>query len=249
MANCWASVLGNCNTKISREHIISESFFTALSVKVQGLPWCKAEPKIIGLSSATAKTLCRTHNSELSPLDAEIGNFMFAIREHMRISEIRSKLVRTPLQVQRFTINARLLERWLLKALLNLTFESRFLIGWEGTEIGRPPEDLVRVVFGLSSFEGQAGMYVGGHVGLTMTMGEHLEFSPLLKDDKYVLGGFFKVGGVLLYLCLDPAGITVPFNQIPRTDEQWSSTDLRWRFRKIKAKHGRYLSHVIEFKW
>lgn len=249
MANCWAEVLGNCDTKISREHVISESFFTTPSVKVQGLPWCETEPKIIGLSSATAKILCCTHNSELSPLDSEIGKFTSTVREFMRISEVRSKLVPTPLQIRRFTVNARLLERWLLKVLLNLTFEGRYLIGWEGTEIGRPPDHLVRVAFGLNSFDSKAGMYVGAHVGLTMSMGEYIEFSPLLKNDKYVLGGFFKVGGILLYLCLDPAGVTVPFNQTPVIDEQWSSADLKWRFRKIQAKHGRYLSHVIEFKW
>ena len=249
MVNCWADHIGGCDTKISREHYVSDNFFTSTSVKVEGLAWCKAEPKIIGISAATAKILCRTHNSSLSPLDAEIGKFMHAIREHMRLSSVRGKLAQTPLQILRFKINARFLERWLLKVLLNLMFESRFLIGRSGIEVGRPPEDLVRTVFGLTSFEGKAGMYVGAHMGLTMTMGETLEFSPLLEDDKYVLGGFFKVGGMLFYLCLEPEGVMVPFNQIPGVDSDWSTTELKWHFQKMKAMHGRYLSHTIEFQW
>jgi hypothetical protein len=249
MASCWADVLGGCDSKISREHFISENFFSGNAVQVKGLPWCKAEPKIIGIGAATAKILCRTHNSSLSPLDAEGGKFMAAIHEHIRLADIRGKLVHTPLHVVRLKINARLLERWLLKILLNLTFEGRFLIGANGIEVGRPPVDLVKIAFGQSSFEGMAGMYVGGHLGLNLDMGEHLEFSPLLKDDNYVLGGFFKVGGILLYLCLEPNGVAVPFSQIPGVDGDWAATDLKWRFKKIKVNHGRYLSHVIEFCW
>lgn len=123
------------------------------------------------------------------------------------------------------------------------------LIGQGGTSAGHPPEELVRVAFGTASFGAKAGMYIGGHLGLAMSLGEHLEFAPLIKDDRYVVGGLFKVGGVLLCLWLDPAGPSTPLSHISGIDEQWSPADLKWRFRKIQVKHGRYLSHVIEFRW
>lgn len=53
--NCWAAALGDCSDKISREHIISRALFSQ-EVFVQGLAWCKSEPKKIGMAGSQEKS-------------------------------------------------------------------------------------------------------------------------------------------------------------------------------------------------
>src|SRR5215469_6528483 len=91
LPKCWAAELGSCSEKISREHLVSRALFAAPKVRVQGLPWCKGEPKEIGIESATGKILCKTHNSELSAIDQEAGALAKAARAHMRLSSERAQ--------------------------------------------------------------------------------------------------------------------------------------------------------------
>jgi hypothetical protein len=80
MVKCWASVLGECSRKASREHFISQSLVDGEFVTIQGLHWCHAIPVRIGLSSACAHLLCKHHNETLSPLDKEMGRLKHALR-------------------------------------------------------------------------------------------------------------------------------------------------------------------------
>ncbi len=68
---CYASFVGNCSEKISREHVISKSLLLS-NVGVSGFDWCKGEEVIIGSNSFTQKILCTTHNTLLSPFDNEM---------------------------------------------------------------------------------------------------------------------------------------------------------------------------------
>jgi hypothetical protein len=249
MSKCWAAPIGNCAEGISREHYVSEAFFSAPAVAIHGLPWCKDEPKVVGISAATAKILCRKHNSDLSPLDEAAGRFMAVIREHLRLSEVRPKRPASPLKIERLTTDARLLERWLLKCMLNLLAGGTYLIGPKGIKPGEPPLDLVRVAYGQDAFEGRSGMHVGAHRGLDLQMGEMLQFSPLLLDDQRVVAGLFRVAGFQLYLSLDPAGVTSSLQGVSGLDQAWRLTELKRPFKKVVVKHGKYISHTIEFLW
>lgn len=40
---CWASELGGCSAKQSREHVISQSLFAATGVQVKHFGWCRNE--------------------------------------------------------------------------------------------------------------------------------------------------------------------------------------------------------------
>lgn len=247
MDDCWAASLGNCADGISREHYVSEAFFSGPSVAVRGLPWCKDQTKVVGIGSATAKVLCKKHNSDLSPLDQEAGNLMGVIREHLRLTAARPKRPISPFKIERMFVNADLLERWLLKCLINLTTGGSYLIGTDGVSPGNPPRELVLIAYGQTKFEGESGMYVGAHVGLDMEMGEKLEFAPLLLDNQRVMAGLFRVAGLQLYLSLDPLGITSPLPGGSGLDVDWQMTDLHRPFKKIKVKLGKYVSHTIEF--
>lgn len=246
---CWANALGTCDSRMSREHYVSKAFFSGPAVTVQGLPWCKTEPKTISLAAATAKILCEKHNSSLSLLDAEAANYMQVVREHLLLTETRSKPRFTAFHIRHFSVNAPLLERWLLKVLLNLCFESKLAIGLDGETAGRPPLSLVQICFGESVFRGRAGMYMASYNGMSMEMGEMLRFSPLVRSDNKIVGGFYTVAGVNFFLSLDVRGPPPSFTEVPNIEDQWLNAQLQWKFREIKTEINHCLSHVIRFKW
>lgn len=246
---CWASPLDDCEGKVSREHYVSEAFFSSPTVQIQGLHWCKAEPKTIGISSATSKILCEKHNSLLSPLDAEAGLFMQAIREHLRLTDARSKPRFAPFHIKSLSVNARLLERWLLKVLLNLSFGGALKIGLDGVQPGKASLRWVNVCFGRSPFEGRCGMYVGSYAGMSLEMGETLRYSPAVREDQRILGGFFTVAGIYFYLCLEPGGISVPMREVAGVEPMWAKSSLTWRFHEMITEISHRRSHVIRFNW
>jgi hypothetical protein len=246
---CWANALGACASKMSREHYVSKAFFSGPAVTVQGFSWCKTEPKTVSLAAATAKILCEKHNSSLSPLDAEAASYMRVVRQHLQLTENRSKSRFVAYHIRHFSVNAQLLERWLLKVLLNLCFESKMLIGLDGEAEGMPALSLVQICFGQSAFQGRAGMYVASYNGMSMEMGEALRFSPLVRSDNKIVGGFFTVAGVNFFLSLDPLGPPSNLAEVPNIEDQWLHAQLQWKFREIKTEIDHRLSHVIRFKW
>ena len=251
MATCWASCIGGCEGKSSREHMISKGLFISPALTVHGLSWCKDEPKTVGIEALTKKILCETHNSGLSPVDSGGGAAFGILREQTKLAHDRRNLVySTLLKVERFHIDAKLLERWFLKTLLNLTCESEFLIGESGTEPGVAPADLVKICYGLGKFSGEAGMYVAVNIGMSLTMEDTVKFSPLLTaDHKRVMGGFFEFRGIRFFLDLSSVGFKLPLNSIAGLDPAWANAQLNRPFTKMRAKHGRFMSHIVEFHW
>src|ERR1700720_4721583 len=121
-SGCWATPLGDCDDKISREHVVSRCLFEGDEITVQGFPWCPTEPKTIGLSNLVAKILCKRHNSDLSSLDEAALAAFNVFRESIRMNEVRGKFRPTFWNTKRFKINGRLLERWFLNTLIYLSF-------------------------------------------------------------------------------------------------------------------------------
>jgi hypothetical protein len=248
MSQCWASVLGDCSKKISREHLISRVAFSGDLVQVEGFPWCKGLPKVIGLESAVAKNLCESHNSRLSVLDAEIGHLQRTVEWHC--SRYNTSNRRLAGRLPRRELNAKLIERWLLKTLINMQYGGPYAIGPEATTAGQPSKDLVEICFGQRSFPTRAGMYVAAFNGMNVTMTETFTFSPLHKLQSQILGGFFTAYGLHFFLALTKGGIPVPLVDIPNVGENWMRANLQWRFRKIRAHlQDGSLSHEIRFKW
>ena len=48
MRECWPRSLGDCSSSLSKEHTVTAALFEPDVVYVQGLDWCKDEPKAIG---------------------------------------------------------------------------------------------------------------------------------------------------------------------------------------------------------
>ena len=108
---CWATSLEDCEGKISREHLVSQSLFPEGNITVSGLHWCKDGPKTVGLAALTGKILCQKHNSELSELDTTVKQAFETFDESMQLFQARSKLQRRRWTIQTFNMDGGLLER------------------------------------------------------------------------------------------------------------------------------------------
>ena len=182
---CWASSLGACSAKISREHIISASQFGgAKAITLSGLPWCP-KPKTVGLASLVANNLCSKHNSDLSPVDAEAAKFRDAL----------GAFIEPHLIPVAHHLDARLIERWLLKTTINIALQ------------GKPPDidvtvDLVRAAFGVEPPPAGKGFFFVAELGDRIPFqGGQLRFETMIRKDtrKIALSFFSFHGSPLLY--------------------------------------------------
>lgn len=83
---CYLGHTNDCETKISREHILSESIlrqFDALAIRnAAGLGGADGVKDIVlPTQAATSNILCSRHNSTLSPLDEVAGKFFSSLHE------------------------------------------------------------------------------------------------------------------------------------------------------------------------
>ena len=239
---CWAASLGDCEGGLSREHIVSQSLFPRGNVTVQGLHWCRDEPKTVGLASLTANILCRKHNSVLSDLDTAVKDTFETFEESLRLQEVRSKLRLRSYAIKRFTIDGPLLERWFLKTLINIGFEGDRIIG-EGTHApGQPSDELVRIAFGRAQFRPKAGLYTAARPGESIALRQGLSYTAKRIGDN-LLAGMFSLGGYRFFLNLLPQEFTEHQGSplIYRTVKHWY---------QIHDDKGRLVrSHRLDIIW
>jgi hypothetical protein len=249
MDSCWASCLGNCSQKLSREHLVSESLFLSEKIRVQGFPWCANNAVDIGISGLTAKILCERHNNTLSPADESGAKAFATFRESMRLDNVRRGMKPRVWNVKQFRIDGPGLERWCLKTLINLSCNGTLPIGRDSQVAGRPSERLVRVAYGLESFQGRAGLYFVVRPGMVLTSDETVRFSPLIKNNSIIEGGLFTFRGMNLLLFLEPEGPPEPLDGVFINGEDLGYAQLNFHNREIKTSVGKYLSQVIRIDW
>jgi hypothetical protein len=213
------------------------------------MPWCKGAARTVGIDSLTARILCQTHNNGLSPLDEEAGMLFGAIREWCGRENIRAntsplaRIARPPT-----VVNAKLLERWFLKTLLNLSVGGDYFIGIRGEEKGIVPFDLIQVCFGHAQFEGAGGMYGAAHAGMVIASNDTVMFAPLLRQDR-ILGALFEFRGLRFLLSLLPDGLqTMP--QIEGFDGGWQKARLLRPLELFQMQISELITvPVIHFRW
>lgn len=251
MTKCWAAPLEGCSEKLSREHLVPKGLFVSSAVDVHGFAWCKEAPARIGLESITRKMLCSKHNNDLSTLDQAAIDAFDAFRDQIKaMRETRPGTVPTTFRTQR--IDAIRLERWLLKTLINFSFESEFVIGEaQETGPGVPSRELVEIVFGHRSFEGRSGMYVAGAVGQVSSSNDTIQFTPLIKEKRQISAGLFTFRGLNLALILRAQGPGAGGFAFSRgVDPLWRSLSLKRPFDRIDyAPIPNFVAHEIVFDW
>jgi hypothetical protein len=122
--------------------MVSQGLFANDSIEVYGLPWLHGEKKVVGLSSLTAKILCKKHNYDLSDVDEGGIKAFETFREMRRLGNVRGKLDPRLLPVAKYQLNGILSERWFIKTLINLAFNGEYPVGQSTIEAG---EDIPRI--------------------------------------------------------------------------------------------------------
>lgn len=116
---CYANKTAKCSTKISGEHIISDSILREFehnnTVKITGLPWIEKQTfNLLSRKSLVANILCENHNSELSPFDNEVVKLIRCIKEFD--SDFNNP---NPTNAKR-QFKGEYIEKWMLKTICGL---------------------------------------------------------------------------------------------------------------------------------
>src|SRR5580704_8709663 len=223
MDKCWAKSLGDCSGKISGEHLVTAGIFTTDKVMVQGFSWCLDSPKEIGLASLVRNVLCKDHNSQLSPLDDAVIGLFQALKDCMRLSNVRYALPPRRWTRTNFDVDGRKLERWCLKTLITLSIGGPMPLGPKSKNPSIPHEDLVALCYNRLQFTPPAGLYMSYEPGDNVTLEDRVMIIPINRDDKYLVGARFSLSGFHLILYIDsiplkPGPIT--FNRTDGTSER-----------------------------
>jgi hypothetical protein len=249
MKTCWAAALGACSDKISREHLVTASIWDGPTVSVVGFPWCKDEPKDVGIASLTSKVLCTYHNSELSPLDQAAKEAFTALREATKLGNERFKQRPRRWKKRRFEVNGPLLERWFLKTAINMSrlYESAYV--WKCTDapLYQVPLSLVRAAFGLEALEPPLGIYAAAHVGENVNFQDHVSVATVTRYGKILEGFILGFRGMRILLWL--SDLVLPNPLVLPDQTQWPPSTISRHLAYFKFDHGRWVSHYIDFMW
>ncbi len=200
MATCWASSLGDCSEKLSREHYFSKMLLGGKPVRVQGLPWYPI-PKVIPANGLVRKMLCTKHNSELSPVDEAGSEAWVVLQKFSQVQWVRRTEGRKQKQRVDGEIDGLLLERWMLKFLIGIAYDHIELGGthWQ------PPESWVDICFGRQAFERRCGLYVGPLSPKIKSLDKNrTEVNRYPKHSEQIEGADFNLNGLQFRLALTP---------------------------------------------
>lgn len=186
---CWAACLGRCSEEHSREHIVTESTLRGPQLNIRGFPFLHGSTITLHKRQFKSNILCKTHNNALSRVD-EAGTVAFdALGDPA-----------SPSPRRRNKINGTLVERWLLKTLVNMEVVADFNV--------RPPLDIVEIAFGKRTFPPNAGLFFLGQSFDPELGDQRVSYTRLVEDgtDNKIVGGRFNFRSfeLLLTLAVNP---------------------------------------------
>ncbi len=242
---CWASPLGDCDGGITGEHVVSAGVLASSRVQVEGLPWCRDEPRTINSKKFVVNRLCKRHNEGLSEVDAAAKNLFDTLDSAALLDETRRRLPADgwaePLI--KHQVSGRKIERWLLKTVINITVGGQKPIGDYDSEAGIVHPELVGIAFGHTTFSPPYGLYGGAIVGERMNGAREWEYQLLGKDR--ICGVLAKLRGIRLGLSLIPYPLPTEIQHV----ESWRGARLVQPFAGIQRNVGPFPSQHIEFTW
>lgn len=244
---CWASSLEDCTPEISGEHIVSASLFPQKSIlELSGMSWLKGKKKKIPIENLTSNILCTHHNSTTSSLDTEAGKF-FRIFDD--IAQGYHKIGRLyDNKIHRFEFNGYLIERWMLKTLINL-WKSKSLDN--AISFQASLEELALIVFGKTPFPGKSGLYLICKNGMPIDSRPKIEFQTILhgssSTDAKIIGALIEIRGFALVLWL--VETEMPNSTILNMGERWNDMDPGWHWKEIKLLNGLLPPRIVSLKW
>jgi hypothetical protein len=192
---CFARSLGNCSTTISGEHFISKSILDFLypdnTMFLSGPKWLNGQDnKKIPISSFTANVLCKTHNSALSDLDAQMSKF---VRFIYTIDEG---------QFESISINGYDIERWMLKTLCGFIVSGAGHKKYKGWT---PPQSWLQILFSSSKVETGMGFYFLSSMSRRQERNNQIGFVPIKANDQGAITGLgFVITAHLFLFLMEP---------------------------------------------
>ena len=168
---CYLNFLNTCSSKISREHVISQSVLELFGGKQWGNSTIninikrndQIEEKSVSFKNAyTTKILCERHNNMLSILDKTMQVFVKKVFEYYKATWVRKKSG-TILQLSSIDNYAIFsvydIERWLVKTFCNLIVSKTIDFG-VGNLYGQNIETYARLITDPWEFIQHDGLYI-----------------------------------------------------------------------------------------
>ncbi len=205
---CWARSFGGCSGGISAEHILSDGLFRGKTVLVSGYPWCKGEPRRIGLASFVQNVLCIAHNSALSPVD-QAGITAFRALNPAEGDPSAPSPSEVP-------VDSLLFERFVLKGVINVMADesSRWLLSRPG-ETG-PPLFFLERVFGRAPITPPMGLYAEDLAGQWLPASDDISVIAHTGDLDRIVGATMVIQGLHFLMWLVPELTPTPEMFEPR---------------------------------
>lgn len=240
---CYLAGTKGCSQKISREHYISKNLLDKIekynaTIDVCGLSWLPKEHlKSIGKSSLVANILCTQHNSDLSGLDSELGNFVEAISliDKEFQNENPSSLI--------YSIDGTYIERWLLKSLVGMV-ESRQIKQKNGIPFQYKKKCIKLICSNQERWPAGWGLYVSKPLN-RVYHSSSIEFIPMHNPNNgELLAATVKISGIEMnFLMGKPNSSTVYGIQRPKTitfekNGVKSAINLNWGKHKVGLEIG-----------
>ena len=253
MKTCWARALGGCSDKLSREHIVSASLWDGDTITVKGFPWCRSAPQRVGANALTSKILCKSHNSDLSPLDEEAGRAFKVLQRATQLANQRATSRPRRKDVVRLEVERPwLLERWFLKTAINVVAVHPGAVRWRstGAPANEPPEQLVRIAYGLEPFRAPMGLYNLASPGELIPFSDIFHLAPLLYGADEMIGFLAVFRGLRFILHVEESPLPQKGSFDVAYDRRWSEESrLLYRLPKLTWGAGKQLSHYVHFRW
>lgn len=196
-SGCYLAGFGECDPKLSDEHVISRSVLERIGrvPTIEGAAWqTPGKKNAIPIDRLVARVLCERHNSALSPLDSSAGRFM---------ETVTSWLPKSSTAPVRFSVvSGADVERWALKALCGGA-----VAGWfQGYREARAPQDWCEILIGLRPWPPSWGLYTRSAVGSRFRFEPTTSLGPIFDDSNQTCCGLeFNIGGFEFALALSDA--------------------------------------------
>jgi hypothetical protein len=155
-SKCYARTTQNCNTKISREHFISDAILKRIQlnslIKIGGLPGYGNKMQLLPRARMASRMLCQRHNSSLSILDYEGARFKHIIGYFDRGFNSTDPIE----EISVFAGED--IERWLLKTVCSMLAAGKFARNGNAI-LHSVPDKWVKILWGLEEWPTNWGLY------------------------------------------------------------------------------------------
>jgi hypothetical protein len=187
-SKCYASLLGDCDGKITKEHFISASLLKHLhndpEFSISGF----MRPGIDAIYSKTplsmsAKMLCKKHNEDLSELDNEI----------LKISRISADAWAHSSKGLALHCNVRgdFLERWVLKVTIGQAISGNAAKNDIPVKMFQPSVNWLNILFGKTTMPERLGLYFAPKIIDFLAQDSNTNkgafiFAPLFMETEFI---------------------------------------------------------------